>query len=57
MDEERQSLLYLEEHAIMVDHWDLTLILNAAVQEIIKSYQGWQNYSDEHALPETDGPV
>lgn len=27
MDEERQSLLYLEEHAIMVDHWDLTLIL------------------------------
>lgn len=57
MDEERQSLLYLEEHAIMVDHWDLTLILNAAVQEIIKSYQGWQNYSDEHALPETDGPA
>lgn len=57
MDEERQSLLYLEEHAIMVDHWDLTLILNAAVQEIIKSYQGWQNYSDEHALPETDDPA
>ena len=40
MDEERQSLLYLEEHAIIVDHWDLTLILKAAVQEIIKSYQG-----------------
>jgi hypothetical protein len=57
MDEERQSLLYLEEHAIIVDHWDLTLMLNAAVQEIIKSYQGWQNYSDEHALPETDGPA
>ena len=55
MEEERKSLIYLEEHAIMVDHWDLTLILNAAVQEIIKSYQGWQNYSDEHALPETDG--
>lgn len=57
MDEERQSLLYLEEHAIIVDHWDLALILNTAVQEIIKSYQGWQNYSDEHALPETDGPA
>jgi hypothetical protein len=56
MDEERQSLLYLEEHMIVVDHWDLTLMLNAAVQEIIKTYQGWQNYSDEHALPETDCP-
>ncbi|MGZ7091118.1 MAG: hypothetical protein ACXVKH_16760 [Candidatus Angelobacter sp.] len=57
MDEERQSLLYLEEHAIIVDHWDLTLMLNAAVQEIIKTYQGWQTYSDEHALPETNGPT
>jgi hypothetical protein len=57
MDEERQSLLYLEEHTIVIDHWDLTLILNAAVQDIIKSYQGLQNYSDEHVLPETDGSV
>ena len=54
MDEERQSSLYLEDQIIIVAQWDLTLIVNTAVQEIIKSYQGWQTNPEEHALPESD---
>jgi hypothetical protein len=56
MDEERQAVLYLEEQVVIVAQWDLNLILSTTVQEIIKSYRGWQTYSDEHALPETDEP-
>jgi hypothetical protein len=56
MDEERQSGLYLEEQIIIVTQWDLTLIVNTAVQEIIKSYQGWQTNPEEHALPASDPP-
>lgn len=57
MDEERQPVMYLEDQVVIVARWDLMLILNTAVQEIIKSYRGWQTYSEEHALPETDGPA
>ncbi|MBZ5506913.1 MAG: hypothetical protein LAO78_15770 [Acidobacteriia bacterium] len=55
MDEERLPVMYLENQVIIVAQWDLTLILNAAVQEIIKTYRGWQAYAEEHALPDTDG--
>lgn len=54
MDEERLPVMYLENQVVIVTQWDLTLILNTAVQEIIKTYRGWQTYSDEHALPETN---
>ncbi|SRR6266404_4432661 len=54
MQSERLSALYLDNQTVIVASWDLTLILDTTVQEIIKTYGGWANYSDEHAPPDAD---
>jgi hypothetical protein len=52
MDSEHVSTLNLGDQAVIVSRWDLTLILDAVVKDIIKTYGGWANYTGEHALPE-----
>ena len=52
MDSEHLSVLNLGDQTIIVARWDLTLILDVVVKEIIKVYGGWANYTGEHALPE-----
>lgn len=50
MARERLQVLNLGDQALIVAQWNLTLILDAAVKEIIRAYRGWQT-ADEHALP------
>jgi hypothetical protein len=50
MSAERLSVMSLGDQTIVV-RWDLTLILDTAVQDIIKTYGGWARYSGEHAFP------
>ena len=53
---ERPPALYIEEQTIIVSRWDLPMILNVAVREIMKSYQHNSSvYAGEHTLPEGDG--
>lgn len=52
MDSERVPMLNLGDQTIIVSRWDLALILDAVVKDIIKTYGGWTNYTGEHALPE-----
>jgi|ERR1051326_2779910 hypothetical protein len=51
MDSERLSALNLGDQSIIVSRWDLPLILDTVVKDIIKTYGGWATYSGEHAVP------
>lgn len=56
MDDEHLPALYLEEQALIVSRWDVQLILDAAVKDIMKSYAERKDDKDEHALPGDDAP-
>jgi len=56
MDDEHLPALYLEGHAIIVPRWDVPLILETAVKDIMKYYEEKKYYSEEHTLPGDDGP-
>jgi hypothetical protein len=56
MDDEHLPALYLEEQALIVSRWDVQLILDAAVKDIMKSYAERKDDKDEHALPGDDKP-
>jgi hypothetical protein len=56
MDDEHLPALYLEEQALIVSRWDVQLILDAAVRDIMKSYTERKNDKDTHALPGDDAP-
>jgi len=56
MDDEHLPALYLEEQALIVSRWDVQLILDAAVKDILKSYAERKDDKDEHALPGDDEP-
>jgi hypothetical protein len=52
---ERPPALYIEAQTIIVSRWDLPMILNVAVREIMKSYQHHSSVTaGEHALPDGD---
>ena len=57
MDDEHLPALYLEEQALIVSRWDVQLILDAAVKDIMKSYAERKDDKDEHALPGDDEPL
>jgi hypothetical protein len=56
MDDEHLPALYLEEQALIVPRWDVPLILNMVVKDIMKSYAERKNDNDAHALPGDDEP-
>lgn len=56
MDDEHLPALYLEEQALIVSRWDVRLILDTAVKDIMKSYAERKDDQDTHALPGDDGP-
>ncbi len=53
MTSERLPALYLEEQAIIVPRWDVTLILDAVVKQIMKSYAEPDD-NEANALPHED---
>lgn len=55
MDSERLPALNLRDQSIVVSRWDLSLILDTVVKDIIKTYGGWATYSGEHAIHSPDG--
>ncbi|MGB9122432.1 MAG: hypothetical protein WCE73_17580 [Candidatus Angelobacter sp.] len=56
MDDEHLPALYLEEQALIVSRWDVQLILDTAVKDIMKSYAERKDDKDPHALPGDDEP-
>ena len=56
MDDEHLPALYLEEQALIVSRWDVPLILDKAVKDIMKSYTERKDDKDAHALPGDDEP-
>ncbi|MGH9636783.1 MAG: hypothetical protein ACRD72_18280 [Candidatus Angelobacter sp.] len=56
MDDEHLPALYLEEQALIVSRWDVQLILDTAVKDIMKSYAERKDDKNPHALPGDDGP-
>ena len=56
MDDEHLPALYLEEQALIVSRWDVQLILDAVVKDIMKSYAERKDDEDPHALPGDDEP-
>jgi len=57
MDDERLPALYLEEQSLIVSRWDVPLILDAVVKDIMKSYAEGKQDKDAHALPgDNDSP-
>ena len=54
MDDEHLPALYLEEQALIVPRWDVPLILNMVVKDIMKSYAEGKHPEDAHALPGDD---
>jgi hypothetical protein len=53
LNQERLPALYLEGQALIVSRWDLPLILDAAVKQIMKSYT-IKDDRESHALPNED---
>ena len=41
---------------MIVSRWDVSVILDMAVKDIMKSYTESKNDKDAHALPGDDGP-
>jgi hypothetical protein len=56
MDDEHLPALYLEHQAIVVPRWDVSVILETAVKDIMKSYDERKDDEHPHALPGDDGP-
>jgi hypothetical protein len=54
LDKERLPALYLEGQAVIIPRWDLPLILDTAVKQIMKSYTV-RDDKETHALPNEDG--
>jgi hypothetical protein len=54
MDDEHLPALYLEDQALIVPRWDVPLILDTAVKDIMKSYAEKRYPDDTHALPGDD---
>ncbi|HEY2235514.1 MAG TPA: hypothetical protein VGK01_18735 [Candidatus Angelobacter sp.] len=54
MDDEHLPALYLEEQALIVSRWDVQLILDTAVKDIMKSYAERKDDKEMHALPRDD---
>ena len=54
MDDEHLPALYLEDQAIIVPRWDVSLILQTVVKDIMKSYAERKHPEDTHALPGDD---
>jgi hypothetical protein len=54
MDDEHLPALYLEEQALIVSRWDVQLILDTAVKDIMKSYAEKKDDKEMHALPGDD---
>ena len=54
MDDEHLPALYLEDQALIVPRWDVPLILDTAVKDIMKSYAERKHPEDAHALPGDD---
>jgi hypothetical protein len=54
MDDEHLPALYLEDQALIVPRWDVPLILDAVVKDIVKSYTERKEPEDAHALPGDD---
>lgn len=54
MDDEQLPALYLEEQALIVPRWDVPLILDTAVKDIMKSYAEEKHSEDNPALPGDD---
>jgi hypothetical protein len=56
MDEEHLPALYLEEQSLIVSRWDVPLILDTVVKDVMKSYAERKDDEDPHALPGDDEP-
>lgn len=56
MNDQHLPALYLEEQSLIVSRWDVPLILDTVVKDIMKSYAERKDDSDLHALPGDDGP-
>jgi hypothetical protein len=56
MDDEHLPALYLEDQALIVSRWDVPLILDTAVKDIMKSYSERKHDKDADALPGDDDP-
>jgi hypothetical protein len=56
MDDEHLPALYLEDQALIVPRWDVPLILDSVVKDIMKSYSERKHDKDDHALPGGDDP-
>jgi hypothetical protein len=55
--EEHLPALYLEDQSLIIAKWDVPLILEAAVKQIMLAYTESQNQDNEaHALPDPDAP-
>jgi hypothetical protein len=54
MDDEHLPALYLEEQALIVSRWDVQLILDTVVKDIMKSYTERKDDGHPHALPGDD---
>ena len=51
MEDEHLPALYLEDQAIIIPRWDVPLILQTVVKDIMKSYAERRHHDDTHALP------
>jgi hypothetical protein len=56
MDDERLPALYLEEQALIVPRWDVPLILETVVKDVMKSYAERKQDKETHALPSDEDP-
>jgi hypothetical protein len=54
MESEHLPALNLGDQSIIVCRWNLNLILDTVVKDIIKTYGGWASYSGGHALADSD---
>jgi hypothetical protein len=52
---EKLPALYLEEHSLIIARWDMPLILDTVVKQIIQAYAEANN-KEAHALPNPDNP-
>ena len=54
MDDENLQALYLEDQSLIVPRWDVPLILDTVVKDIMKSYAERKLPENDHALPGDD---
>jgi hypothetical protein len=56
MDDEHLPALYLEEQSLIVSRWDVPLILETVVKDVMKSYAERKQDKETHALPSDEAP-